>query len=288
MTTPTAPAQATVWDDAHLTRAAFSHVISGADGFLRMRLDVDDPAEVWADACHSDVDYGPRITALRLDPSRIPAKAEANGWRFIIPGDSEWPASLDQLGTEAPIGLWVSGPAHLEAASQGRDAVAFAGPRLSTDENRALADKIGRCLADNAKTLITGLALGAQGHTLEAALDHGGRIVAATSGRAVFSGAAALSARIAESGALVSHRPFDVVATRDDYAQTMRVVAALADALVYCDAPARSTAPVALKTAAKLQRRLIVQVGSDIADLDAVVETFTSAADLLQVLDPEA
>lgn len=290
MSTPTAPAPTTVWDEAHLARAAFSHVISGSDGFLRMRLDVDDPAEVWADARFDDEIYTPRIKALALDPSNIPAKAEANGWRFIIPGDSEWPASLDHLGTETPIGLWAAGPAHVADASRSRDAIAYAGPRASATDEDTLAVQIGRTLADNAKTLITGLSLGTQQHALAAALDVGGRTIAVTSGDLLGSSLDQQRSQITSAGVLVSHRPFDLRPTRDDHAQTMRIVVALADALIYNQAPSRSAAHVAFQTAVKLHRRLYVHPGHPTTDaltpLEAA-ETFTSATDLLDVLDRE-
>lgn len=292
MSTPTTePAPTTVWDEQHLARAAFSHVIAGSDPFLRMRLDVDDPAEVWADACLTDETYAPRIKALGIQTGRIPDKADANGWRFIIPGDDEWPASLDHLGTKTPIGLWACGPVRLDAASRGRDAIAFAGPRAVEDVDRALAAQIGQALATNAKTLIAGLSLGAQVHALEAALDNGGRVVAVSPGRVIFHAAAALSERVMTSGVLVSHRPFDMTATREDHQQTMRIVAALADALVYCNAPTRSTAEVAFQTAVDTHRRLFMQPGHPKAEALGnleVAETFTGAADLLQVLDAEA
>src|SRR5699024_5321289 len=37
------------------------------------------------------------------------------GGRLVIPGDEEWPASLDDLGPAAPLGLWVRGAAGLNA-----------------------------------------------------------------------------------------------------------------------------------------------------------------------------
>lgn len=289
MSTPTAPV--TVWDEAHLARAAFSHVISGYDSFLRMRLDVDDPAEVWAEACfHHDV-YTPRIKALRLDTSDIPAKAEANGWRFVIPGDVEWPTSLDHLGTEAPLGVWASGPVRLDDASRGRDAIAFAGPRTTTDGEATLAARIGRTLAEASKTLISGLTVGAQQDALAAALDAGGRVVAVTPGDLPGFALNPQRSQIATSGVLVSHRPFDLMPTRDDHAQAMRIVVALADALVYCTAPSRSTAHVALQTAARTNRRLYVQPGHPTTDALTNLEaaaTFTKADGLLAALDAEA
>lgn len=290
MSTPTAPAPVTVWDEAHLARAAFSHVISGSDPFLRMRLDVDDPAEVWADASLNNDRYMGRIGALGLQPGNIPAKAEANGWRFIIPGDDEWPAHFDHLGTETPIGLWACGPVRAADASRGRDAIAFAGPRASTAEQDNLAAQIGHTLAEASKTLITSLSLGTQQHALAAALDAGGRVLAVTPGQRPGLPLNDIADRITTSGVLVSHRPFDLTPTRVDYAQTMRIVAALAEGLVFTEAPGLSTAHIAFQTAVKLHRGLYVQPGHPktdaLADLEAAA-TFTSTADLIEAIDRE-
>lgn len=277
MTTPTADDQiTTVWNENRAARAALSHVVTGHDPMLKMRLDVDEPAEVWAHACYADEVYAPRIKQMGLEPGRMQAKAATNGWRFLIPGDQEWPNSLDDLGTQAPLGLWANGPVRLDDASHGRDAIAFTGPRHTSADEVTLAVQIGRTLADNHKTLITGLTVGAQHDALAAALDAGGRVVAVTPGSLPGFPLNQQRSRIASTGVLVSHRPFDLMPSRDDHAQTMRIVAALADALIYCTISERSSAAVALQTAATKNRRLI--------NLCAT-ETFTSTADILAALD---
>ena len=41
----------------------------------------------------------------------IDGQAARVGARFLIPGDAEWPAGIDDLGRHAPLGLWVRGRA---------------------------------------------------------------------------------------------------------------------------------------------------------------------------------
>ena len=41
--------------------------------------------------------------------TKVWTAAERVGARFVVPGGSEWPRQLDDLGLEAPLGLWVCG-----------------------------------------------------------------------------------------------------------------------------------------------------------------------------------
>lgn len=73
----------------------------------------------------------------RVDPDAILDHAAGRGYRYVIPGDPEWPSQLDRLtgqrpvhrATGAPLGLWVRGLLSLEAL---HDAVTVTGSREPT------------------------------------------------------------------------------------------------------------------------------------------------------------
>ncbi|MDV9178071.1 DNA-protecting protein DprA, partial [Streptomyces sp. W16] len=47
--------------------------------------------------------------AEAVEPGRDLEVAREAGVRFVYPGDTEWPAQLDDLGDARPVGLWVRG-----------------------------------------------------------------------------------------------------------------------------------------------------------------------------------
>lgn len=71
-----------------------------------------------------------RLRATAADPGRDLATVQALGGRFVIPGDTEWPRQLDDLGDARPLGLWVRGPADLRTWAL--RSVALVGARACT------------------------------------------------------------------------------------------------------------------------------------------------------------
>src|SRR5215213_10956546 len=73
-----------------------------------------------------------------LDPDLLLAQAHERGIRFVVPGDEEWPTSLEGLADAetlnrlggVPLGLWVRGPLQLDDAC--RRSVAVVGSRSAT------------------------------------------------------------------------------------------------------------------------------------------------------------
>src|SRR5687768_5519151 len=64
------------------------------------------------------------------DAARDLAEGEWGGARLVIPGDSEWPTQLDDLGDSRPHALWLHGEADLRFSCL--RSVAVVGSRAAT------------------------------------------------------------------------------------------------------------------------------------------------------------
>lgn len=75
------------------------------------------------------------------------------GARLVVPGDPEWPRSLDDLGEHAPPALWVRGDARLLTATP---RVAIVGARAATGYGEHIAAEIAGDLAASGATVVSG------------------------------------------------------------------------------------------------------------------------------------
>ncbi|MEZ5097704.1 MAG: DNA-processing protein DprA, partial [Nocardioides sp.] len=100
-----------------------------------------------------------------IDPRADLDRAKRRGLRFVIPGDDEWPPSLEDLDRVeplhlrggAPLGLWVRGPLSLDALTR---SVAVVGSRSATSYGTDLAGDIGAGLARAGWAVVSGAAFG--------------------------------------------------------------------------------------------------------------------------------
>ncbi|MDX2842448.1 DNA-processing protein DprA, partial [Streptomyces ipomoeae] len=83
--------------------------------------------------------------AGRADPEEDLARAQASGARFLVPGDTEWPGQLDDLGDGRPVGLWVRGKANVRMWAL--RSVAVVGARACTEYGAHMAALLGAELA---------------------------------------------------------------------------------------------------------------------------------------------
>jgi DNA processing protein len=124
--------------------------------------------------------------------------------------------------------------------------VAVVGTRAATPYGRRLARSFGRDLAAAGCCVISGLAVGIDAAAHEGALDGGGPTVGVLGGghaRFFPSRNAALAERmIVAGGAVLSPYPPHQIAQPFQFLQRNGIVAALADAVVVIEAPARSGA----------------------------------------------
>lgn len=160
--------------------------------------------------------------------------------RLLIPGDSEWPQAVDDLGVHAPMVLWVRGDASLLSAEP---RVAIVGARAASGYGEMLAGDFAGELAGSGAVIVSGGAYGIDGAAHRAALGVDGRTIAFLAGgvdRAYPQGHRQLLQRIVETGAVVSEVPCGTAPTKWRFLARNRLIAALADATVVVEAGWRS------------------------------------------------
>jgi DNA processing protein len=99
--------------------------------------------------------------------------AQALGVRAISYTDEHYPGNLKKLAHMPPV-LFVRG----EIRSEDETAAAVVGTRVPSHYGRQVAEKLGRDLAQNGVTVVSGLARGVDTFAHKGALDGGGRTVA--------------------------------------------------------------------------------------------------------------
>ena len=82
-----------------------------------------------------------RVSGIARDPTHVARL----GGRFLVPGDPQWPAGVEDFGPRRPVGLWVCGALDLRAVT-GRS-VAVIGARASTGYGDHVAGEISAALA---------------------------------------------------------------------------------------------------------------------------------------------
>ena len=119
--------------------------------------------------------------AARVDLAQVVAGAAAAGARFIIPGDAEWPAQLDDLNDAAgagqagaPFGLWVVGR-RLDELPAG---VAIVGARAATLHGEHIAAALAAGVVGAGYSLISGLGFGIDAAAHRGALEADGPTIA--------------------------------------------------------------------------------------------------------------
>lgn len=181
------------------------------------------------------------------------SKLIPHGVHSVIPGDEHWPTTLDDLGDEKPLVLWVRGDASLLATKS----LAIVGARAATGYGEHVTMEISSHVADAGITVLSGAAYGIDGMAHRAALASGGKTVAVLAGgvdRAYPAGHTALVDRIAEQGALVSESLPGSAPTRQRFIARSRLIAALSGAVLVTEASARSGSLAAAHSAVQLGR----------------------------------
>lgn len=221
--------------------------------------------------------------------------------RFIIPGDDEWPASLQDLEraeigkqTGEPIGLWVKGRPLPELSG----GVAVVGARACTTYGEQAAVTLAADLAMQDRLIISGLAYG-----VDAAAHRGALGVRGTTLAVVASGVdepypaanAQLARRIEEAGAVVSELPPGYRPTRYAFLARNRIIAALSQSVVVVEAASRSGAKNTASWGNAMGRPVLAVPGPITSSLSATPHKLirdgeailvTSAAEVEAVLAP--
>ena len=241
------------WTSERLARAALT--AAAEPGVMAKRLVEMTAEELWQ---HMLTDSGERWhkRAKSLDVDQLVERSEKAAMRFLIPGDEEWPTSLDSLAGVgksgmggAPVGLWVMGPAHLADISQ--RSVAIVGCRSATSYGQDVAVEMayhlvrGHCDGTGSHTVISGGAFGIDVAAHRGALSARGNTVSVLAcglDTLYPRGNSAVLEQIAGTGALVSELPLGRHPTRPGFLARNRLIAALTTGTVVVEAGWRSGA----------------------------------------------
>ncbi len=194
-------------------------------------------------------DLAARLRAA--DPEKALTGAEHRGLRFVVPGDAEWPASLDDL-TRAPhlherggvpLGLWCRGARRLDEVTD--LAVAVVGSRSATTYGGEVAADIAGGLVDAGWSVVSGAA-----HGIDQAAHRGALAARGTTIAVLACGAdryypeahRGLIDYIADVGLVVSEAAPGCAPTRIRFLARNRLIAALARGTVVVEAAVRSGA----------------------------------------------
>ena len=212
-----------------------------------------------------EVDQDAQVRVVRLDPERELEEAAAQGIRFVIPGDAEWPTQLDALDhAEAlqqmrgrPLGLWVKGPLRLDGLD---GAVAIVGSRASTTYGEDVARDLGAGLARHGRCVVSGAAFGIDQAAHRGALALDGPSVAVLAcgvDRAYPAAHRDLLARLGSVGAVVAEVPLGCAPMRMRFLARNRIIAGLSQGSVLVEAAVRSGALNTASWTTRLSRSLM-------------------------------
>ena len=240
--------------DERTARALLTRLAEPGDrvvgAWLRRGTAVD--AVAWIVDGGDDVRERFELRLQTADPEADLARAAEVGGRFLVPGDLEWPAQLDDLGDARPWGLWVRGTADLRMSML--RSVAIVGARAATPYGRQVAASFGAELARAGWTVVSGGAFGIDSDAHQGALAVGGltaAVLACGVDVAYPPSNDGLFARIAADGMLVSEVPPGAAPHRLRFLVRNRVIAALTRGTVVVEAALRSGS---LSTAAEADK----------------------------------
>jgi len=232
--------------------AGLTLALLGAPEALRLLLDEPTPErllrrlheagaeEVTPDEATKAVErWTPRVKAsAAVLALRQAARVDA---RLLIPGDELWPAGVDDLGSHAPIALWMRGTDAAVAALP--RSIALVGARAATGYGEHVTMEASAGLVDRGYAVVSGAAYGIDGMAHRAAIASEGTTIAFLAGgvdRFYPSGHDALLTRIVEDGAVLSELPCGQAPTKWRFLQRNRLIAAASRATVVIEAGWRS------------------------------------------------
>lgn len=257
--------------DERRARMGLCCVSEPADPQLTALVAYEGAAKVWQSltAARSATAWGRRRTAV--DPTAVEAQTLAIGARFVVPGDDEWPAQLEDLDRAeaqgefagAPFGLWVRGAGHLAHWSD--TSVAIVGSRASTSYGETVATDLAVDLGVRGVTVVSGGAYGIDACAHRGAIAADGRTICVQAGgvdRPYPRGNAALLRTIATDHLLVSELPPGAHPTRMRFLSRNRLIAALSQATIVVEAGVRSGAKNTTSWALGCGRSVLAVPGS--------------------------
>ena len=190
-----------------------------------------------ADAMCKSVD---RVLNSRQIEQAVKSLNSVRG-RFITPADAEWPASLDDLDTAAPVGLWCTGAGSLSEITN--RSLAVVGARSATAYGQRIAHEIGVQAAKENVGVISGAAYGIDAAAHRGSLVGQGKTVAVLAcgvDVAYPVSHRGLLSSITDSGVVVSEAPPGAKPHKHRFLIRNRLIAALSQSTVVVEAALRS------------------------------------------------
>ncbi|AII47593.1 DNA-binding protein [Synechococcus sp. KORDI-52] len=172
----------------------------------------------------------------------------------LLPGDPAWPSCLDGVDS-SPSGLYVEGDRLLLRRLNAREAIAVVGTRSASDHGLAMAEDLGRALAEAGWPVLSGLAEG-----IDAAAHHGClisngspiAILGTPLDRVYPAHHRSLQQQVAEQGLLVSTTRSGSRVYPGHFATRNRWLVTFAKALVVVECPQRSGALISARWASRM------------------------------------
>ncbi len=252
-------------------RLALATVIEPGSGQLAAQIAEYGVVEVWHLLLRARTDSPLAERARRYRPAVLHHDMDRHGLRFVVPGDPEWPASLDHLAWSGavgdvaggvPLGLWLSGPRDLAVATA--ISCAIVGSRTATATGEVVASDLAAGVSEQGCSVISGGAYGIDAAAHRGALAAGGVTVAVMAGgldEVYPAGNSAMLQRIRADGLLVSENPPGQRPSRLRFLARNRLIAALGVATVVVEAQVRSGARNTVAWAHGLQRPVLAVPG---------------------------
>lgn len=231
-------------------------------------------------------------SARHLIDAEVPSlleQIERAGWRWIVPGDGEFPELLEATA-DPPLGLFVRG-----RLRPGRR-ITVVGSRRASAYGRQVARLLGEAMARAGVVVVSGMARGVDAAVHEGTVASGGETWAVwgTGPDRVYPAEhRRLAERIAANGALVTEYPPGTPPRKHHFPERNRLLAGVADAVVVVEAAARSGALVTARVAVDEGREVFAVPGGIFSDLSIGPNTLLRLGarplltpnDVLQLLD---
>lgn len=263
----------TTWDAERLARAVLSQVCEPGAGRLGRLIDEQGAAAAVAALRDSTADSSWVRRAKMIDEATVVRQAATHRLRYVIPGDDEWPAGLDDLAhcepvaglSGAPLGLWVLGSQPLATWLGG--AVGIVGARAATRYGEAVAVDLAAGLADpddKNLTVVSGGAYGIDAAAHRGAIAAQGRTIGVYAGgldQPYPRGNARLFEQLAADHLVISEVGPGIGPTRAGFLARNRLIAALGAGTVVVEAAQRSGARNTATWAAELGRVVMAVPG---------------------------
>lgn len=230
---------------------------------------------------------------------RVLAETDRLGLRVLVPGDSDWPTALNDLGERAPTALWLRGATSFLTAPLS-DRVTITGARAATSYGEHVTGELVSDLTHAERIIVAGGAYGIDAAAHRAALASGGQTVAVMVGgldRLYPSGNRELLERVGDLGLLASEMPPGATPTKWRFLARNRILGALSGVTVVVEAGYRSGSLNVAARAAQLGRPAgavpgpvtsVSSAGTHRLLREGIASLITDATDVTALLDPPA